>query len=1041
MSADGPINDGSLFDDVRDALRGQSHSGASHKTAPPEVDNYTIVREIHRGGQGIVYEAIQRNPERRVALKVLLHGNFSSPAERQRFEREVRWISSVTHPGIVTIYDSGFVEGQPFYSMELIDGLTLSADKRFQRSEPANATAGQEYVRRCVRLVIQICQAVSCFQRRGLIHRDLKPGNILLDAAGQPHIVDFGLARRADPLMREDEDPLTQSGEFLGTLAYASPEQLSGHPELVDSRTDVYALGVILYELVAGSLPHHTDDSTASIIQRICNEDALPPSRKNRTIPRDVDTMILKAMSREPDRRYQSADQLAADLERFLDGRPIDARRDSTLYVLTRVVQRHRYAVLGGLAFLILLIAFAVTSFGLWRNAQEQLERALTAEASAEKARQDEQHQREEAEFMGASAALAAALSAVREFRITDAHDYLHRIPKRLRGFEWNYAISRTDCSIETWNFPAAGLVALRLSADGRLVAMGGLNGIVCIADARSGDVEFRKSACGRVTAVALHPDGQHLVVGTDDGRLRVLDTVEDRWLRTLRSSAGGVIDVRLSRDGKTLAVCSGLYPSEQFECSLRKFETDADIIRLPKRSHALCFNADGSQLAAVGEFLQVVDVAAGRIKATSDRLPHWQNDIVFGHDDRTVLTAGIDQKVTVFDSRTASPTSDIRVQEATTRGLALHPDGAMFATSAADGSVRLWDLETGELIRVLFGHTSWAEDVLFMPDGRRLLSVDTKAGVKVWSATAETGDFRRVAHTSSVYDACHNSTGSQLVTCSFSSEVHLWNTTTGRKIKSLRGHSASVHDVEFSRDDRTVASASVDGSILVHNLDGTDPWKFSLPDEEFLCVAFSPDERSLAAGTKSGRLIICDRDSGESVIDVVCTTPQPVRRVWFVPNEGQLLLEQPESMEVRSTKDGTIVRHWAKPRNTWHAAAAMHPDQAHIAVGDDSGRIQLWDIATGQSMAAFEWHEMGVSAIAFSPAGDRLFAASVDGAIKIWHTQRRVELVALPSPNQTVYQLSVSPDGRRIAGALHDRTMIWWEAVASKIRIGKRLR
>ena len=172
MSSGGPDLDEILFDDIRDALQPGCDTPTPDVCSFPTIDNYEIVREIHRGGQGIVFEAVQRNPERKVALKVLLRGSFSSVAERQRFEREVRWISSVTHPNIVTIYDSGFVDGQPFYTMELVDGTTLNSDLRFQRPQESSAGIAREHIIRCIRLVIQICEAVSCFQRRGLIHRD-----------------------------------------------------------------------------------------------------------------------------------------------------------------------------------------------------------------------------------------------------------------------------------------------------------------------------------------------------------------------------------------------------------------------------------------------------------------------------------------------------------------------------------------------------------------------------------------------------------------------------------------------------------------------------------------------------------------------------------------------------------------------------------------------------------------------------------------------------------------------------------------------------
>ncbi len=331
----------------------------SEQALPPDlVPGYEILGEIHRGGQGVVYQALQRETRRTVAIKMLLAGSRASPRQRERFERELQLAAALRHPNIVTVYDGGYVAGGRYaFAMELIEGLRLD-----EWSRSLDQLPGRDARRRALRerlcLMMKVCDAVLCAHQHAVVHRDLKPANILVDAAGEPHILDFGIARSIAPA---DRTRLTLTGEFAGTLAYASPEQVSGDPDRVGTPTDIYSLGVLMYQVVSGRMPYSVDGPISQAVRNI--ESAEPAPLLGRTATADgpfvdgeVSTIILKAMAKDPARRYQTVAGLRNDIARYLGGEPIEARGDSTWYILRKSALRHRLA-LATLALVFLLVA------------------------------------------------------------------------------------------------------------------------------------------------------------------------------------------------------------------------------------------------------------------------------------------------------------------------------------------------------------------------------------------------------------------------------------------------------------------------------------------------------------------------------------------------------------------------------------------------------------------------------------------------------------------------------------------------------------
>lgn len=344
---------------LRTIAGGSSDTGSMAPPPPDGFPGYRVIGEIHRGGQGVVYQALQESTQRHVAIKVLRDSHLLTAGDIARFEQEVRVLARLRHANIVRIFDSSSVGGRFFYVMDYISGRPLDAYVR-------ENLIGLASIRALVQLFVKICDAVNAAHLRGIIHRDLKPGNIRVDDDGEPFVLDFGLSK----LVGNENSDVTLSGQFVGSIPWASPEQAAGRTDDIDVRTDVYSLGVLLYQLLTCEFPYSMEGGPHQVLATITTAEPVTPRSRIAGLPIDLETIILKCLQKPRDRRYQNAGELARDLRRFLSGEPIEARRDSYAYVLARQLKRYRLVAFGSVAFLLVVAAGLATSLTFWREAE-----------------------------------------------------------------------------------------------------------------------------------------------------------------------------------------------------------------------------------------------------------------------------------------------------------------------------------------------------------------------------------------------------------------------------------------------------------------------------------------------------------------------------------------------------------------------------------------------------------------------------------------------------------------------------------------------
>jgi len=1101
------------------ANRAQSEEPEHEGQTPPEENTlagFVLKSELGRGGMGVVYRAWQPFLGREVALKKLQRpGDVKTEA---RFRREIRALGKVEHPHLVKIFTSGSQGNEWYYAMELVEGVPLSAvcdrletrttsvtevdmptwlqtlgnicDDARQAEKPLSEPRGEagegqgmkgednegisshaprpaalaphrSYARHIVDLVAQVAEAAHALHEAGILHRDIKPGNIMVSANGtQAVLMDLGLAQLAD----DTEGRLTRTRQFVGTLRYASPQQVLAVSKL-DRRGDVYSLGATLWELLAlRPLFGATDQTpTPELMEKIQREEPERLRKNHPGLARDLEAIVHKCLEKSPDQRYASALELARDLRRFLEGAPVRARPVNGWERAVKWVKRHpataalyglilMVTVLGGLGGTMSWRAAEMTrlrdmAVDKEREATEQRKLAEKEEQEAKKQRElaeinereakkqralaetnerEAKKQKERAERFQYAADINLAQQAFQENRLFRMRELLlrHEKAEHLKSFEWYYLWELCKAKLILGPRHQKPAWAIAFAPDGRRAVSGSIDSAVKIWDTATGQ-ELLALAGHRnsVFAVAFSPNGKRVASASVDRTVRVWDSSDGKELYLVPEADSTA--VAFSPDGRHLAL-AGL-KNKVVICDAVTGKQQWTLTGHTDRIWGVAFSPDNKLLASNSrdKTVKLWDVEAGKLVRTLEG-PDTGYYVAFSPDGKLLGSTHSDA-ILVWDLATGKEVRRYNDPKSFwPRGISFSPDGRQLVATGGDGTVRIRALAADKPATVLYGPGGPVYGGVFSPDGTRLaLCGGSDGSVHIWDLTV--GDDALTvswATAGSGFALAQSPDGRWLAEGGANNEVCLWDPETGRKVRSFKGHTAKVLDVAFSPDGRWLVSGGEDKTARVWEVeDGRELSEFRKHDTAVLRVAYDPKGRFVATEGSDGIIKVWDPRNGRELASLQKPHGSLIGTLTFSPDGNRLAStgSQQFSWWDTATWKANIAPSDIAAPPVW---VAYCPDNVRVATGAVDGTIVVRD--QRQETVFFDLHgHIGmVYALTFSPDRRRLVSAGADSTVRFWDLETGQPLIAV---HGNVTSLVFSPDNRRLASVADQDIQIWF--------------
>jgi len=1004
--------------------------------------DYEIIRELARGGMGVVFQARQLSLNRPVALKMILAGQLANETDILRFYLEAEAAANLDHPGIVPIYEVGQHEDQHYFSMGFVEGESLS-----QR-----LADGPLPSRHAAALLFKVAEAIEYAHGHGVVHRDLKPGNILLDQSGNPRVTDFGLAKKV-----QGGSDLTGSGQIMGTPSYMPPEQAGSNRGEVGPAADVYALGATLYCMVTGRPPFQAATAMDTVIQ-VISDDPVPPRRLNPAVEPDLNTICLKCLEKVPSRRYGSAAALGEDLRRYLDGEPILARPVTAWERLGKWVRRRPAIASLAAAAILATVLGMVGVLWQWRRAEKSYAEAETQRRQAERNYTEAEIQRriaqdktreatEKAELLERQNYINLVALAQRENLANNvgyAERLLDRCPPHLRGWEWRF-VNRSNHRelFSVGTRPRPHLVRAVFNPDADRVACCGGND-VWIYELASGRVlHHLKGHDKGVGAVAWSPDGTTIASGGMDKTIRLWDPKTGEAMAVLRGHGSWIFGLAFSRDSHWLLAAAGAWPNQPskgpeiklWDCRERR-EIRSYLGTKGNSATSVAFSPDGRTIVA-GDSLWAAhlwDVETGQKLRDFEGVHQMPVDnVAFRTDGRMLATVSQDGTAAVWDVATGTSLRILRGHTGWVSGVAFSPDGRRLATGSWDSTIRFWDPETGRENGLLRGHHGAVAALQFDRAGARLLSSGEDGVAKVWDPELVVDPPVLDGHRGWAFSAAFQQGGRIAATGGWG-VIHFWDPATGRLLRSILGpHPREVMVLAYSPDGKSLASAGKEGTIKIWDAE-TDASRLEIKahNGDLYALAYNPDGTELASAGFDGMVRFWDPATGVPR-RVFKAHDKGVVSLAFSPSGRRLAtVGLSDNAKVWDLESGAEVLALDVATSGWEPfgnAVAFSPDGRHLAVPRADQRVALFDARDGRLIRDLAGHTADVNVVAFSPDGRRLATAGDDRTIRLWDPETGEEMFNLRGHLGGATWITWSADGRRILTTSTDRTGRIWDA------------
>ena len=1072
---------------------GESSSVA--KTTPPpterpgaQIGPYKLLQQIGEGGMGVVYMAEQMEPvKRRVALKIIRPG-MDTRQVIARFEAERQALALMDHVNIARVLDAGTTPaGRPYFVMELVNGVPITKYCDDNRLTP----------RQRLELFLPVCQAIQHAHQKGIIHRDIKPTNVMVtlyDGKPVPKMIDFGVAKATEQRLTE-QTLFTQYGTLVGTLEYMSPEQAEMSALGVDTRSDIYSLGVLLYELLTGSTPlsrkRVREAAFGEVLRLIKEEEPQKPSTRlsesgeylasisaqrhtepaklTKLVRGELDWIVMKTLEKDRNLRYETANSLAADIQRYLSNEPVEACPPSVSYLLQKFARRNRGAVAAGLALATLLVLGSVgTSTGLaWAlRAERTASKAARAETLAkDKLKQNLDKERIDSYF----SQIALAYRELSADNLGLALKLLDECPEDLRNWEWHFLMRH--CKVEQVvlrNGP--GVTSLAFSADGEQIASADLSGTLKVWNCRTGKVILHienahgvsESKPGFASSVTFHPGGEFLASTGEDRLVKVWDLTTKRPVFSRSCDAlhplGNAYTVAFNP-----VVPDHLAVGSESAATIWDWNSDELVHSYPAQETqriSVAFSRDGQYLAT-GNW-------AGRVKLWNAvdghdlvrSFPETRQPVAalsLSPDAARLATASFGRRVDVWNAKTGERVQQLPHSGHLVLGVAFSPDGRLIVSTGEDKSVHIWEAESGRKVLSLRGHTAACGCVAFSSDGLRLASASLDGTIRVWDARPLLGHERQEIvsldePSGEIWSVAVSRDGQKIASAGYRSTAKVWDVGTRQVIANLAGRRDVAFCVAWHSDGR-IATAHGNGDQFTVQV-----WKpqsdereqgeeFALPvGREYTAAAFSTDGRYLITGRGNGKVQIWDARNGRPIGDLgarvgpIGAHAGPIRGVVFSPDGRYLASVSADSRvnlwdaahlgELEMTGLQKPVRTFPVHSPVLCVNVAFSPDGKQIAIGDTEHRVVVWEVETGKELRTLRGHSGDVYAVAFSPdsIGRWVASAGEDSTVKVWDSGTGKLIRSFRGHKGLVNSLAFIQGGQRLVTGSRDGTLKFWD-------------